>query len=72
MDFEQEEHDASAVPAKGLSTPLIPNVENFFLTSLEPHSGQATTVEAITSNSKSTPHAVHLYSNIGIPDYNKP
>ena len=71
MLLEQEEQPEELEPAKGLSTPLIPKVENFFVTSSLSHLGHFTTVELITSISKSLPHAPHLYSKIGINKYNR-
>lgn len=62
----QLEQPAEEVPAKGFSTPLMPNRESFFSTSPEPHEGQLTAWEPITSFSNSLPHEEHLYSKMGI------
>jgi len=69
--LEQEEQPEELVPAKGLSTPLMPKVENFLVTSALSHFGHLTSAEPITSFSKSLPHAPHLYSKIGIFNYNR-
>jgi hypothetical protein len=57
----QEPHPEE-LPAKGFSTPLIPNTENFFRTSSDPQAGQAMLWEPMTSFSKSWPQDPHLYS----------
>jgi hypothetical protein len=43
-------------PAKGLSTPLMPKLDIFFLTSFDEHFGQSTTVLLNTSFSKFSQH----------------
>jgi hypothetical protein len=48
------------------STPLMPKVENFFMTLSEAHSGHDTVVFPKTSFSNSRLHAAHLYSKMGI------
>jgi hypothetical protein len=58
------------LPVNGLSTPLMPKSESFLLTLREPQLGQSTSWEPNMSFSKSSPHSSHLYSNIGIIDYN--
>jgi hypothetical protein len=55
-----------AVPASGFSVPVEQKTENFFLTSLELHLGQLTSLFPKTSFSKSSPQLLHLYSKIGI------
>jgi hypothetical protein len=70
VDFEQLEQLAEEVPAKGFSTPLMPNTESFFSTFPEPHEGQLTAREPMTSFSNSSPHEGHLYSKMGIKNYN--
>lgn len=55
-----------ADPEKGLSTPLIPKVENFFLTLSDEQLGQVTATLLKTSFSNSLLQALHKYSKIGI------
>jgi hypothetical protein len=43
-------------PAKGFSTPLMPKLDIFFLTSFDEHFGQSTTVLLNTSFSKFSQH----------------
>jgi len=65
-----ELHDPELHPAQPeevcFSTPLIPNVENFFTTLSEVQFGQDTADEPNTSFSNSRLQAEHLYSKIGI------
>jgi hypothetical protein len=62
---EPELHDEQ--PEEGcFSTPLMPNIENFLITSAELQAGQHTCVLPKTSFSKSDPQDEHLYSNIGM------
>jgi hypothetical protein len=49
-------------PAKGLSTPDMPNTESFFITSFDEHLGQLTALFPKTSFSNSSSQEVHLYS----------
>jgi len=49
-------------PAKGFSTPLMPNMESFFFTSSDEHLGQLTALFPKTSFSNSSSQAAHLYS----------
>jgi hypothetical protein len=37
-----EPQDGEPLPAPGFSTPLMPNLDNFFFTESEPHLGQFT------------------------------
>lgn len=55
-------------PEKGLLTPLIPKVENFFLTLSDEQLGQFTATLLKTSFSNSVLQALHIYSKIGITD----
>jgi hypothetical protein len=68
--LEQEVQPDEDEPAKGFSTPLIPKTENFFVTSLEPHFGQETSFETKTRTSNSSLQAGHMYSKMGITQYN--
>jgi hypothetical protein len=71
VDFEQEVQPAEELPEKGFSTPLMPKVENFFVTSAPSHLGHLTSVEPKTSFSNSSPQEPHLYSKMGMPNYSK-
>jgi len=58
----QEVQPADDEPAKGFWTPLMPKAESFFMSSLEEHFGQQTSLFPKTRISKSSPHPLHWYS----------
>jgi hypothetical protein len=63
QDEELQDEQPEPPEVTGFSTPLMPNRENFFVMSLEAHFGQETSGFAPeTSFSKSSAHALHLYS----------
>ncbi len=62
VPFVQELHPEDELPAKGLSTPLIPNTDIFFTTSPDEQFGQLTALLPNTRTSNSLPHPLHLYS----------
>jgi hypothetical protein len=67
---EDELHDEQPeLPEEGagLSPPLMPKRDNFFVTFLEAHFGHSMSgFEPMTSFSNSSWHSLHMYSNIGI------